>query len=206
MNISDNLPKFICIICYDKLILINEFRQQCLLTIENLTNKYNDDNKHEIKEIFINCQDPVETYNEEININHLDLIDYKNENLLKIEIEEINVENQIKCEVGTKYNNKSRLKKVTKDNKVKRTKVLCTESEPHKNSADKITKPKTKRQKSKMICPVCGVVRSNMSTHIQQMHTTIDKHFECDICGRIFKTKPKLKAHLFTIHLNIKLV
>ena len=53
-----------------------------------------------------------------------------------------------------------------------------------------------------IVCNICGkiVPEKSLNNHIKTVHTEIDEGGTCEHCGRFFKTKDILRAHIYTKH------
>ena len=54
-------------------------------------------------------------------------------------------------------------------------------------------------------CPTCGLMftLTNLKRHIRRTHDN-ERNFQCDICGKRFHYKSKVKSHKVRVHLNLK--
>ncbi|KAJ6649432.1 Zinc finger protein [Pseudolycoriella hygida] len=62
----------------------------------------------------------------------------------------------------------------------------------------KVKKEPKKRQKRLQICPICGVARREIRSHIATHSDSRD--FKCDICGLSIKNAENLKRHVRRVH------
>lgn len=62
----------------------------------------------------------------------------------------------------------------------------------------KVKKEPKKRQKRLQICPICGVARREIRSHIATHSDARD--FKCEICGMSIKNAENLKRHIRRVH------
>lgn len=68
----------------------------------------------------------------------------------------------------------------------------------------KVKKEPRKRQKRLQICPICGLARREIRSHIAT-HSEA-RNFKCEICGMGIKNAENLKRHIRRVHSEIRCV